>query len=120
MLAAQRRARTRQLLRLAQQHERQLQRKRDGGAEEEAAALEARHAVELQRTAVLYQQVNAMLVRFRLQQQRRDVLEQNARLGKVRDGAYGSPNRCTPGAVAKRCSHAAKSAQAGAFWAYNA
>jgi hypothetical protein len=63
---------------------------RDRAAEDEAARLRCNHDVDLQLAGVTSEQLDGVLQRRRVEQQRRDVLEDDPLLRKVRDVPYVS------------------------------
>src|SRR5207249_1022544 len=74
-----------QFARLAQRDQRLVQCQRQRGGEQEAARLGRGDGVERLGPIVFGEQVDGVLKSARLRQQRRDVLEEDARLGEVGD-----------------------------------
>src|SRR6266702_3981820 len=77
----------RQLLGLAYRHEARVQPVRQRRAEDEPARLDTEHQVDLLADVVRRQRVGQLCEALLVLQQRGDVVEQNARLGKIRNGA---------------------------------
>jgi hypothetical protein len=77
----------RQLPRFAQRHERFVHLQRQGRREQKATRLRRRHGVDWPAPIMLQHQPDRFLKCRRVRQQRRDILEQDARLGKIRDVA---------------------------------
>ena len=94
-----------QLLWFPERHKREAQRQGDGRPKEKAPGLKADDDVQLVAGIALHQQVAARLVGQRVKQQRRDVLELDARLGPVWNDADAGPHPRKAGICSGCCCH---------------